>query len=65
VVLIPDIAQPHTAQQFRNLLQTSGWETLDHLPYSPDFAPRKLRLFPSMQERLSEHGFTGDNDVKA
>ena len=65
VVLLPDIARPRTAQQARNLLQTSGWETLDHLPYGPDFVPRNVRLFPAMQERLSEHGFTGDDNIKA
>jgi hypothetical protein len=65
VVLLSDIARPHTAQQARNLLQTSGWETLDHLLYSPDFAPRNFCLFPAMQECLSEHGFTGDEDIKA
>jgi hypothetical protein len=64
VVLLPDIARPHTALQARNLLQTSGWETLDHLPFSPDFVPVNFRLFPAMQERLSEHSFTGDKDIK-
>ena len=64
-LLLPDIARPHTAEQARNLFQSSGWETLDHLPYSPDFAPRNFLLFPALQERLSEHGFTGDEDIKA
>jgi hypothetical protein len=64
VVLLPDIAQLHTALQARNLLQTSGWETLDHLPYSPNFASVNFRLFPVMQERLSEHSFTGNKDIK-
>jgi hypothetical protein len=53
------------AEQARNLLQSFGWETLDQLPYSPDFALRNVRLFPVMQQRLSEHGFTGDEDIKA
>jgi len=65
VVLLPDIAHPHRTQQAWNLLQTSSWETLDHPPYSPYFAPRNFRLFPAMQERLSEHDFTGDEDVQA
>jgi len=64
-LLLLDIGRPHTTEQAWNLLQSSGWETLGHLPYSPDFAPRNFRLFPAMQERLSEHGFTGDEDIKA
>jgi len=29
----------HTVQQVAALLQQSGWECLEHLLYSPDFAP--------------------------
>jgi hypothetical protein len=65
VVLLSDNARPHRAQHARNLLQKSDWKTLNHLQYSPDFAPRNVHLLPALKQRLLNHGFTGDEDIKA
>ena len=33
VILLHDNVQPHMAQKTQNLLQTFGWEKLNHFPY--------------------------------
>ncbi|KAJ4442404.1 hypothetical protein ANN_03990 [Periplaneta americana] len=38
-------ARPHTARDTQNLISKSGWEQIDHSPYSPDLAPSDFHLF--------------------
>jgi histone-lysine N-methyltransferase SETMAR len=40
-----DNACPHTAAATQDLITAFGWEQFDHLPYSPDLAPRDFHVF--------------------
>jgi hypothetical protein len=52
VVTLPDNARPHTAVATQDLIATFGWEQFDHPPYSPDFAPSDLHVFPHLNTFL-------------
>jgi hypothetical protein len=55
VIFLYNNARPHRRQQARNLLQTFGWETLDH-PHTVQI----LSPFLALKEHLSERCFTVD-----
>ena len=52
IILQHDNARPHTARVTVEKIRTFGWETLPHLPYSPDLAPSDYHLFGSVKEQL-------------
>ena len=57
VVMIHVNACPHTATATQNLITTFGWEQFDHLPYSPDLAPRDIHLFLHLKSFLAGRWF--------
>jgi histone-lysine N-methyltransferase SETMAR len=52
VILQNDNARPHTANMTKSAIQELDWETLSHLPYSPDLAPSDHHLFSSLSNNL-------------
>ncbi|GFV83107.1 histone-lysine N-methyltransferase SETMAR [Trichonephila clavipes] len=54
VLLLHDNARPHTSRTTWELIESFGWEVLDHVPYSPDLALHDFHLF-----RYLEHSFGG------
>ena len=64
IVLLHDNARPHTAGQTRNLLDSFGWEVLDHPQYSPDLAPSDYHPFLHLKQHLSGKRYNDDDDVK-
>ena len=57
VVLLYDNARPHVASATRQQLETLGWETLPHPPYSPDIAPSDYRLFRALKNSIRRKQF--------
>ncbi|GFY30962.1 uncharacterized protein TNCV_1629351 [Trichonephila clavipes] len=51
VLLLHDNARPHTSRKTRELIESFGWEVLDHAPYSPDLAPSDFNLFRYLKQR--------------
>ncbi|GFW20201.1 histone-lysine N-methyltransferase SETMAR [Trichonephila clavipes] len=49
----------------RELIESIGWEFLDHAPYSPDLAPSNLHLFRYLQHSLGGKHFSDNEKVKA
>ncbi|GFW11690.1 histone-lysine N-methyltransferase SETMAR [Trichonephila clavipes] len=49
VVFYQDNARPHTSLVTRQKLLQLEWDTMPHLPYSPDLAPLDYYLFRSLQ----------------
>ena len=60
ILLLHDIARPHTARATVDALETLKFEVLSHPPYSPDLAPSNFHFFP----HLKGTHFTSDNEVK-
>ncbi|GFY02838.1 histone-lysine N-methyltransferase SETMAR [Trichonephila clavipes] len=52
VLLLHDNARSHTSRTTQELIESSGWEVLDHVPYSPDNAPRDFHLFRYLKHSL-------------
>lgn len=48
-ILLHDNARPHTARVVQDLIDSYGWETLSHPPYSPDLSPCDFHLFPAFK----------------
>lgn len=65
VLLLHDNARPHNSQKTRDLIDSFGWEVLDHAPYSPDLAPSDFHLFRYLKHHLGGQRFNDDNEVKA
>jgi histone-lysine N-methyltransferase SETMAR len=64
IVLLHDNAWPHTAGLTCNLLDSSGWEVLDHPQYSRGIAPSDYHTFLHLQQHLSGKRYDDDDDVK-
>ena len=64
VCLLHDNARPHTANVTKQLLDTFGWDVLDHPSHSPDLAPSDYHLFPSLKQHLGGKKFSTDEEVK-
>ena len=45
IILLHDNARPHTVNLVRDKLERSGWETVQHPPYSPDLSPCDSRFW--------------------
>ncbi|PNF29904.1 hypothetical protein B7P43_G07269, partial [Cryptotermes secundus] len=63
IVLLHDNARSHTANSVRNTLQRSGWEVLQHPPYSPDLSPCDFHIFEDLKRGIRGHRFASDEDV--
>jgi hypothetical protein len=64
VVLHHDNARPHTAQATQERIQELQWDLLEHLPYSPDFAPSDLHVFCLLKKNLGGKRFADDKQVE-
>ena len=49
VTLLHDNSRPHTTILTKDKLEEMGWETIEHLPYSPDYF-----LFAQLNETIVE-----------
>ncbi|KAL4143874.1 hypothetical protein QTP88_006129 [Uroleucon formosanum] len=65
VCLLHDNARPHTANVTKQLLDSFGWDVLNHPPYSPDLAPSDYHLFTSLKKHMGGKKFSTDEEVKA
>ena len=63
VLFLHDNARPHVASG-PNTIQQLGWETLCHLPYSPNLAPSDYHLFHSLENHLRGKSFTNEADFR-
>jgi histone-lysine N-methyltransferase SETMAR len=65
VLLHHNNARPHTPQANEEKIQELQLELLEHLPYSPDFAPSYFHLFGPLKNHLGGSGkcFIDDEEV--
>lgn len=59
-----DNARPHVSKVVKAKLNTLGWQTLIHSPYSPDLAPSDYHLFRSMTNDLRGRRFVDEDHLK-
>ena len=52
----------HSANVITALLEKFKWDTLDHPPYSPDFAPSGFHLFLRLKQHLAGKKFDDDDE---
>lgn len=52
VIILHDNASSHTARVVQELIDSYGWETLPHPPYSPDLSPCDFHLFPAFKRQM-------------
>lgn len=64
ILLLHDNARPHTAARSREMIDSFGWEVLDHPPYSPDLAPSDFHLFRYLKNHLGGKRYDDDEEVK-
>lgn len=64
VCLLHDNARPSTANATKQLLDSFGWDFLNHPPYSPDLAPSDYHLFTSLNMHMGGKRFSTDEEVK-
>jgi hypothetical protein len=55
--LLHDNTWPHTAGKMTKLLEKSGWENLDHPPYSPDLEHSDFHLFQKWKRFWAANGW--------
>ncbi|XP_045453244.1 histone-lysine N-methyltransferase SETMAR-like [Melitaea cinxia] len=65
VLFHQDNAPAHKAAVAMAAIQETGFELLEHPPYSPDLAPSYFYLFPRLKERLRGKKFEDDSEVMA
>ncbi|XP_045451016.1 histone-lysine N-methyltransferase SETMAR-like [Melitaea cinxia] len=65
VLFHQDNAPAHKAAVAMAAIQETGFELLEHPPYSPDPAPSDFYLFPRLKERLPGKKFEDDSEVMA
>ena len=63
-ILLHDNARPHVAKPTRQKLNELGYETLPHLPYSPDLSPTNYHFFKHLDNFLREKCFKRLSDIK-
>ncbi|GFX26467.1 uncharacterized protein TNCV_950651 [Trichonephila clavipes] len=61
VLLLHDNAKTHTSRTTRELIESFGWEVLDHAPYNPNLSPRDFYLFRYLKHSLGGKRFS-DNE---
>lgn len=64
VCLLHDNARPHTANATKQLLESFGWDVLNHPAHSPDQAPSDYHLFTSLKMHMGGKKFSTDEEVK-
>ncbi|KAL4126639.1 hypothetical protein QTP88_010851 [Uroleucon formosanum] len=63
VCLLHDNARPHTANVTKQLLDSFGWDVLNHPPYSPDLASSDYHLFTFLKKHMGGKKFSTDEEV--
>ena len=63
VHLLHDNVRPHVASAVHRELETLGWTTVPHPPYSPDLAPSDYHLFRSLKNFVRDQQFTGVDHI--
>jgi histone-lysine N-methyltransferase SETMAR len=61
---LQDNAPIHKSAQSMRVLEESGFDLLDHPPYSPDLAPSDFYLFKHMKRHLRSKQFANAEDLK-
>ena len=59
-----DNAPPHTRGKTRETIDSMGWTTLPHPPYSPDLAPSDYHLFGPMKLHMKGMRHENDDNLK-
>ena len=59
-----DNAPSHTSGQTRETIDSLGWTTLPHPPYSPDLAPSDYHLFGPLKRHLKGTYHDDDDELK-
>ncbi|GFV78110.1 mariner Mos1 transposase [Trichonephila clavipes] len=65
VLLLHDNARPHTSRMTQELIESFGWEVLNHAPHSPNFAPGDFHLFRYLKYSLGAKRFNDNEEAKA
>lgn len=65
VLFLQDNAPVHTARVARRALAETGFEEINHPPYSPDLAPSDYFLFSNLKKDLRGRRFSSDEEMKA
>ncbi|KAF2355031.1 Transposase type 1 [Trinorchestia longiramus] len=63
-ILLHDNARPHVARMTVQKLTELGYETLPHLPYSPDLSPTYYYLFKHLSTFLDGKTFRSKQEVE-
>lgn len=63
-LLLHDNAPSHKSRVAKAAIRTSGFEELDHPPYSPDVAPSDFFLFSRLKKYLRGKKFSNDEELK-
>lgn len=65
ILFLQDNAPVHTARVAKLALKETGFEEIDHPPYSPDLAPSDYFLFSNLKKDLRGKRFGSDEEMKA
>ncbi|GFX87369.1 histone-lysine N-methyltransferase SETMAR [Trichonephila clavipes] len=65
VLLLHDNARPPTSRTTRELIESFGWEVLDHALCSPDLAPSDFPLLRYFKHSLGGERFSDNKEMKA
>jgi hypothetical protein len=64
VLLLHDIAWPHTSLRAHEAIAKMGWTVLTHPSHSPDLAPFDYHLFGPVKHALRGRHFADANELK-
>ena len=64
VLMLHDNTHPHVAQRTVQTLHELQYETLPHLPYSPELSPTDYHLFRHLDHFLAGKTFPDDRAVQ-
>jgi len=60
-----DNAKPHTATATLSIIQELRFESIPHLPHSPDLAPSDFHVFDPLKDAMSGTWFRDDDEVRS
>lgn len=65
ILFLQDNAPVHTARIAKHALRETGFDEINHPPYSPDLAPSDFFLFKNLKSDLRGRRFEDDEHMKA
>ncbi|GFW21209.1 histone-lysine N-methyltransferase SETMAR [Trichonephila clavipes] len=65
VLLLNDNERVHTSRATWDLIESFGWDALDHAPYRPDLTPRDFHHFRYLKHNLGGKHFSDNEEVQA